>query len=150
MRTALNDRHGFSVLVSPSRDLKFGRQICFTNKQEHVKHCDGSFLWYGIDMVRLQSAGFQLYHTCTECFCKCPKLLVVCLGSWPRTIILGLINLKASITTFPGKRARIFLLNQLRTKWTKKLLARISQQAHFFMQESVCTQVRGWPVEKLT
>ena len=36
-------------------------------------------------------------------FCKWPRLEVVCLGSWPNTIMFGLINLKASITTLPKR-----------------------------------------------
>ena len=34
-------------------------------------------------------------------FCRWPKFEVVCLGSWPKTIILGWIRRKASMTTFP-------------------------------------------------
>ena len=39
--------------------------------------------------------------TCIDGFCKWPRLAVVCLGSLPNNIIWGLINLNASITTFP-------------------------------------------------
>lgn len=35
---------------------------------------------------------------------KWPKLDVVCLGSWPNTIMLALINLKASMTTWAGNK----------------------------------------------
>ena len=34
-------------------------------------------------------------------FCRWPSTLVVCLGSWPSTIMFGLIRRKASITTLP-------------------------------------------------
>lgn len=43
--------------------------------------------------------------TWTEGFCKWPRFEVVCLGSWPSTIMLGLIRRNASITTLPILKA---------------------------------------------
>lgn len=41
-----------------------------------------------------------IWSTCMDGFCKWPKFDVVCLGSWPKTIMFGLINRNASITTW--------------------------------------------------
>ena len=54
-----------------------------------------------VDHAKLAEAVYQgrLELTCIDGFCKCPKFDVVCRGSGPKTIALGLISLNASITT---------------------------------------------------
>lgn len=44
-------------------------------------------------------------RTWIEGLLRCPRLDVVCLGSWPNTIMLALINRKASITTWEETNA---------------------------------------------
>lgn len=85
--------------------------------------------WFSVPFPKIAEKNLAIYRTINTGFTwidglfKWPRFEVVCLGSCPKTIILALINLKASITTCKNKMSSQFFLenatNSAKQQWTR-------------------------------